>query len=100
MSVAREVLSSVLRVSRFAEGRDAVAPGSDPAHLDESVLHEFVLVSTPSRLLDDIERIAETDLFIPVPLSVFMATGSHSERAREAVLAGLLRRSPQQMSHG
>lgn len=100
MSDARQVLSSVLRVPRFAERLEAIAPGSDQAHLDDSVLREFVLVSTPSRLLDDIARFAETDLFIPVPLSLFMPPGSHSERAREAVLAGLLRRSPQRVSHG
>lgn len=97
-SVARDVLSSVLRVPRFAERLQALAPGSDPAHLDDAVLREFVLVSTPSRLLDEIERFAETDLLIPVPLSLFMAPGSRSERAREAVLAGLLRRSPHRMS--
>ena len=100
LSAARQVLSSVLRIPRFAERLDALAPDSDPAHLDDSVVREFVLVSTPSRLLDDIERFAETEVFIPVPLSLFMAPGHHRERAREAVLAGLLWRSPQGVPRG
>jgi hypothetical protein len=88
------VLSAILRVPRFAARLRELAPDSDPEHLDDHLVRQFVLVSTPTRLLDDIAHFAEADILIPVPLSLFMPPGRQSDAAREAVLAGLLQRSP------
>lgn len=99
MARARTVLSTVLGLPRFASRLDEIAPGTDLRRLDDALVREFVIVSTPARLLDDVEEFAEADILIPVPISLFMAAGRLSDETREAVLAGLLRRATHAAAH-
>ena len=90
---ARRVLANVLRLPRYAPRLAEVAPGADAANISDAVIREFALVTTPTRLLDEIAAFAEVDTLIPVPISLFMPAGRESDEIREAVLAGFLQRA-------
>jgi hypothetical protein len=94
------VLSTILKIPRFAARLDGLAPGSNPDHLDDGLVRQFVLVSTPTRLLDDIEGFAEADVLVPVPISLFLPPGVRADEARDAVLAGFFRQAPGWATHG
>ena len=95
MSRARNVLSTVLRIPRFAPRLEAIAPGSSPDRLSDRVVREFVLVSTPARLVGEIANFEEADVLIPIPISLFMPPGPEGDRVRTDILASLLRQAHQ-----
>jgi hypothetical protein len=89
LSRAAAVLGRIFTVPRFAARLAEIQPRADPAHLPEEVVREFVLVTTPARLLADVADFRESELIVPVPITVFMPPSVDAEDARLAVLAGL-----------
>ena len=114
MELARLELAAVLSIPRFQprlvelrgkegasevldllrEGRAAAAVGA----IDDDLVHEFVTVAEPDRIVAELAEIAGVDTVVPVPVGIFapiVAAGlgfdmGVFEESRAALVAALL----------